>query len=114
MAFVRGPATDSTAAGSRVGVSSSMSANTTLAPSMVAPDAVATKVIGVVTTSSPGPTPTAAYAVCSAVEPLVTVTAGAPTTASMSASNCATRGPVVSQSLCREATTASTSDSSID
>ena len=41
----------------------------------MAPLAVATKVSGVVTTSSPGPIPRAAYAVCSAAVPEVTLTA---------------------------------------
>src|SRR6476646_3025239 len=92
-----------------------MSANTTVAPSSDAQLAVATNVIGVVTTSSPLPTPNAAYAVCSAAVPEVTDTApGVPDSAASSPSNAVTQGPVVSQSLVRTLATAATSSALID
>ena len=53
-------------------MSASTSAKRIVAPSSEAQDAVATNVSGVVTTSSPGPTPAAAYATCRAAVPLVT------------------------------------------
>ena len=62
------------AAGSMLAVSSSTSTKRTRAPSATAHDAVATKVIGVVTTSSPGRMPAAAYAMCRAAVPLVALT----------------------------------------
>ena len=96
-------------------MSSSTSAKTTFAPSIAAQDAVATKVIGVVTTSSPGPTPRAAYAMCSAAVPDVQLTARCPPASSDTAfSNAVTAGPVVSQSPRSTAVTASMSASEID
>ncbi len=87
------------AAGSRQKVSSSTSANTIFAPRAAALLAVATNVIGETTTSSPGPTPAAAYATCSAAVPLETaVTPTPPVHRARSASNASTCGPVVSQS----------------
>jgi len=104
-----------TACGSRLPVSSLMSAKTIVAPSSEAQLAVATNVRGVVTTSSPGPTPRAAYATCRAAVPEVTDTApGAPEMRVRSSSKAVTAGPVVSQSPRRTAATASMSDSSID
>ena len=86
-----------------------MSAKTTSAPSAVAPLAVATKVSGVVTTSSPGPMPRAAYAVCSAAVPEVTLTAPGVPARAASRLESVTHGPVVSQSLRSTSTTAATS-----
>ena len=48
---------------------------------------MATNVIGVVTTSSPGPTPSAAYAMCRADVPDVQVTAGWPPAMSLTAAS---------------------------
>ncbi len=76
---------------------------------------MATNVIGVVTTSSPGPTPSPAYAMCSAAVPDVQETARCPPVSSEIAfSNAVTAGPVVSQSPRRIAVTASMSSSEID
>ena len=77
--------------------------------------AVATNVIGVQTTSSPGPIPAAAYATCSAAVPEVTATAGVPpVTDARSSSNRTTAGPVVSQSPRSTAATAAMSSSTMD
>ena len=110
--FVRAVVAAAAAAGSRVNVSSSTSAKTIRAPRATALLAVATNVIGGTTTSSPGPTPAAAYATCSAAVPLATAAQPAPPVQpARSASNASTCGPVVSQSLRRVATTAATSSS---
>src|SRR5664280_3226814 len=104
-----------TAWGTRLPVSSQTSANTTVAPSTEAQLAVDTKVSGVVTTSSPAPTPRAAYATCKAAVPDVTDTAReTPHRRARSSSNAVTAGPVVNQSPRRTFATASMSDSSTD
>lgn len=96
-------------------MSASTSANTTLPPSSAAVAAVATNVIGEVTTSSPGPIPAAAYATCSAAVPEVTATAGVPPVCSArSSSKRVTAGPVVSQSPRSTSVTAATSSSETD
>ena len=102
-------------AGSRLAVSSARRRRRpTVAPSSDGSVAVATNVMGVVTTSSPGPTPSAAYAMCSAAVPDVTLTtpvaAGPPRT--RPSSNASTAGPVVSQSPRSTSATAATSSSS--
>jgi hypothetical protein len=113
--FVRGVTAAAAASTDRFPVSGSTSANTTDAPRCIAVAAVATKVIGVHTTSSPGPTPAAAYATCSAAVPDVTATVGTPpVNDSRSASKRVTAGPVVSQSPRRTAATAATSSSTMD
>ena len=64
-------------------------------------------------TSSPGPTPAANAAACSAAVPELTATAcRAPTCAATARSKAGTWGPVVSQSERSAATTACTSSSS--
>ncbi len=95
-------------------LSSHTSANRIRAPSIAAQDAVATNVIGVVMTSSPGPSPRPPYVACKAAVPDVTDTAGAPVTFSSSASNWPTIGPVVSQSPRSTSVTAAMSSSTID
>ncbi len=77
--------------------------------------AEATKLIGVVSISSPGPRPAAAAAPCSAAVPLAKATAWRACTASASAaSKRSTRGPWVMSGSRRAARTASTSAGSID
>jgi hypothetical protein len=72
IAFVAGVIAASTAAGSRLSVRGSMSANTGLAPSYSAQFAEATKEKGVVTTSSPGPIPASRMHRCRPAVPLET------------------------------------------
>ena len=75
---------------------------------------VAANVMGVVTTSSPAPSPAAAAAPCRAAVPDENATAWrAPVTSARPASNSGTRGPVVSQSLRSASATAATSLSSM-
>src|SRR3989304_10028562 len=115
MALVREVMAASTARGSMLPVPWSTSTNTGRAPRWSAALAVAAKVKGEVTPSSPGPTPIAAYATCSAAVPELTATAlRAPVTLLRSASKASTRGPVVMKSDLSTSTTAATSSSSID
>src|SRR6478609_2449254 len=115
MTFVSSVTAASRATGSMLAVSSSTSTKRIVAPSASAHDAVATNVIGVVTTSSPRPTPAAAYAMCRAAVPLVALTHRvAPVSASSCSSNAVTVGPVVSQSPRRTWATASMSSSLTD
>src|SRR5678816_4847117 len=77
-------------------VPSSTSTKTGVAPQYRIAFAVAMNEWLTVTTSSPGPTPTASSARCSAVVQLDTAQAcGAPTAAANSRSNAATSGPCV-------------------
>src|ERR1700693_1789507 len=102
-----------TSRGSRFNVSSETSANTGVAPWYKMQLAVAQKVMGVVTASSPAPSPAANAAPCNAAVPELKVTAcRAPTRAANCSSNSAIFGPVVSQSDLRTSTTASISASS--
>ena len=64
MAFVRGVSRASISSTRMLRVAASMSASTGRAPQCTIVLSVATKVIGVVTTSSPGPTPSASRATC--------------------------------------------------
>ena len=76
--------------------------------------AVAANVIGVVIASSPGPSPAATAAPCSAAVPELNATAWrAPVASASSASKAGTRGPVVSQSDRSASATAATSSSEI-
>src|SRR6202050_2057809 len=82
------------AAGSRLSVTGSMSANTGRARSYSAALADATNEKGLVITSSPSPTPAERSARCRPAVPLLTALAsGAPTRAANALSNCARRGP---------------------
>jgi hypothetical protein len=77
--------------------------------------AVAQKVSGVVTTSSPGPIPAASIDRCSAaVQEFTAMACGTPMYAAKARSNSPTRGPVDSHPDCRTATTASISCWPID
>jgi hypothetical protein len=69
MAFVFGVIAAATWSRSRLKVRGSMSTNTGLAPHISTVEAVATKVKGVVMTSSPGPRPIARRAISSASVP---------------------------------------------
>ncbi|TXT21923.1 MAG: hypothetical protein FD138_3921 [Planctomycetota bacterium] len=69
IAFVRGVIAASTASGSTLNVTGSMSTNTGFAPSRQIELAVAKNVNGLVMTSSPGPTPSAIRARISASVP---------------------------------------------
>src|SRR5262249_58945145 len=70
------------------------------------------KVIGVLITLSPGPSPSAATAMCSAaVQEFSASAAGASTAAANSLSNCFVFGPVVIQSERRVSTTSAISSS---
>ena len=80
MARVRGVTARSTAAGSMFSVSGSTSTMTGVAPAWWMTCAVAQNVIVVVMTSSPGPMPAAASAICMAAVPELTARArSAPT-----------------------------------
>src|SRR6478752_4654276 len=110
MTLVASVATASTPAGSMLAVSSSTSTKVMRAPSARAQEAVATNVIGVVTTSSPAETPAAAYAMCRAAVPEVALTQRvAPERSCRASSNAVTVGPVVSKSPRSTCATASTS-----
>jgi hypothetical protein len=74
MARVRSVMASSTRAASRFPVSGSTSTKTGVAPASMIELAVAMKVIGVVMTSQPGPTPSASREMCSAPVQLVTAT----------------------------------------
>ena len=86
----------STASASMSPVRGSMSAKTTLAPACSAALPVDRKLRGVVTTSSPGPTPSARRASTRPIEQLDTPTAwAAPTWCAKASSNSAARGPAL-------------------
>ena len=90
------------------------SAKTGVAPAWTITFAVAGHVIGVVITSSPGPTPTASSARWSAAVPDATAsTCSASTNSAKRRSSSAERGPVVSQPERRVSATASISSSPI-
>src|SRR5688572_25148705 len=98
------------AAGSRVPPSRCTSANTGVAPQWITVLAVAQNVSGLVTTSSPGPTPDASSDRCRpAVHELTATACAAPTLSANARSNAATRGPVVSQPDASTSATASAS-----
>ena len=91
-----------------------MSTKSTSAPHSRAQLAEATKVLGTVHTTSPGPTPSARQAMCSAEVALFTATAcGTRHSAANAASSLPIAGPWVSQSDRNVSTTASMSASSI-
>ena len=76
--------------------------------------ALAANVIALVRRSSPGPTPAANAAACSAAVPEENATAyGAPHACATCSSKAATLGPCVSQSPRKASATAATSSSSI-
>ena len=88
------------------------SAKTGVAPVWTITFAVAGQVIGVVITSSPGPTPSATSARCIAAVPDATASACfAPTYSAKRRSSSAARGPVVSQPERIASATAATSSS---
>ncbi len=110
IAFVRSVIAASTAAGSRLSVRGSMSANTGVAPSYIAQFAEATNEYGDVITSSPGPTPAIRMQRCSPAVPDETAAqCGASTASAKSSSN---RGPVGPSESQPERSTSSTSSSS--
>ena len=79
MALVRGVIAASRRSASRLSVSGSTSTSTGRPPRCSTTDAVAENVIGLVITSSPGPTPAASSARCSAaVHELTASACGAP------------------------------------
>src|SRR5262245_38951687 len=93
-ATVRGVTAASTAAGSMLNVSASMSTKTGSAPTNRTTLAVAANENDGTMTSSPGPMPSAINARCSADVPELTATQWRPSTsAENSASNAATSGP---------------------
>src|SRR5437588_4803360 len=95
-------------------VSSRTSAKTGVAPQWTITFAVAGHVIGVVITSSPGPTPSATSERCSAaVQDETASTCSACRKSRIRASSSAVRGPVVSQPERSVSATASTSASVI-
>ena len=97
---------------SRFRVRGSTSTSTGLAPTCSMTWAVEQKVIGVVKTRWPGPTPPATRARCSAAVPELSARAAAPpVTAANSSSNRCARGPVVSQPDRRTSTTSAISSS---
>src|ERR1035441_7700420 len=94
-----------TSRGSRFSVSAETSANTGVAPWYKMQLGVAQKVIGVVSASSPGSSPAANAAPCSAAVPELKLTAcRTPIHAANRSSNSPTFGPVVSQSDFRTST----------
>src|SRR5437773_4473875 len=112
MALVFHDTAASTAAGERLSVSGSTSTSTGRAPTCSITFTEAVNVSGVVITSSPGPTPRVASAVCSpAVQELSASALGAPRCAANSASKRFVLGPVVIQSERRVSTTSRISSS---
>ena len=96
-AFVRGVTAARASSGSMLRSSSFTSTKTGVAPAWTITFAVAGHVIGVVITSSPGPTPSASSDRCSAAVPLESAIACfAPVYAAKRSSSSAVRGPVVS------------------
>src|SRR5262245_21690486 len=114
IAFVLSVISSGTRSGSIFRSESRTSAKTGVAPAWTITLAVAGQVIGVVITSSPGPTPTASSARCSAAVPEATAsTCSAWTYSAKRRSSSAARGPVVSQPERRVSATASISSSPI-
>src|SRR3989441_9787864 len=112
MALVFHDTAASTAAGERLSVSGSTSTSTGRAPTCSITCTEAVKVSGVVITSSRGPTPRVASAVCSpAVQELSASALGAPRCAANSASKRFVLGPVVIQSERSVSTTSRISSS---
>src|SRR4029079_17255016 len=104
-----------TASSDALSVSASTSTSTGVAPTWAITSALAANVHVGTMTSSPGPTPIASSARCSAAVAELTATAfGNPTNAANASSNSLTRGPVVSHPESRTARTASFSRSVID
>src|ERR1700755_3668277 len=94
IARVRGVIARSAAVGSRLRVPGSTSANTGVAPQCQTALAVAMNDSDGTMTSSPGPTPDAYSARCSAVvQFVVAIACAAPTRAAKACSNAWTRGP---------------------
>src|SRR6188508_3258392 len=115
MTLVRGLRAAAIATGLMLRVSGSTSTSTGVAPTWWMTPTVAENVRGVVMTSSPGPTPRVARAVCrAAVQELTPRAAGAPTRAANSDSNRWDLGPVVIQPDRRVSTTSEISSSPID
>src|SRR5205085_5931978 len=114
IAFVRSVTASATRAGSTFRSESRTSAKTGFAPAWTITFAVAGQVIGLVITSSPGPTPSASSARWSAAVPDESATTcRAPRYAAKRSSSSAVRGPVVSQPERSVSATASTSSSPI-
>ena len=114
IAFVRSVTSAGISAGSMLRSPSRTSQKTGVAPQCSITLAVAGHVIGLVITSSPGPTPTASSARWSAAVPEVTAsTCSASRYAAMRSSSSAARGPVVSQPERSVSTTAAISSSPI-
>src|SRR5829696_137475 len=112
IAFVRSPTSSWTRCGSMFRSPSRTSANTGVAPAWTITFAVAGHVTGVVTTSSPGPTPSASSARCIAAVPDATaITWSASRYSAERRSSWADRGPVVSQPDRSVSATAATSSS---
>ncbi|MCY1243760.1 hypothetical protein D9M69_277890 [compost metagenome] len=98
IARVRGVIAASTASRSRLRVRGSMSTNTGRAPTAITTLAVATQVIGVVMTSSPGPISAMRSAISMVAEPLAKVrTARPPNRSESAASKACIFGPEVIQ-----------------
>ena len=90
----------------------SMSANTGFAPVKIIALTVEAKVIGVVITSSPGPTPSAISAQCSpAVAEFTESACGAPKYSANSRSKRSVFGPIASQPLRMESATSAIASS---
>ena len=114
-ALVRGVILLSIWLASMLRVSGSQSTSTGIPPRCSITAAVAVKVIGVVITSSPGPTPTASSARCSAaVHELTAIACLACAQAANSCSNSRTFCPVVSHPERRQVSTPSISSSPIN
>src|SRR5216117_2881027 len=112
MALVLHDTAASTAAGERLSVSGSTSTSTGRAPTCSITLTEAVNVSGVVITSSPGPTPSVASAVCRpAVQELSASALGAPRCSAKSASKRFVLGPVVIQSERSVSTTSRISSS---
>src|SRR5438552_2623565 len=114
IAFVRSVTSSATRSGSRFKSLSRTSAKTGVAPAWTITFAVAGHVIGLVITSSPGPTPRARSERWSAAVPEDTAsTCRAPRYSRNRSSSSAVRGPVVSQPERRVSATAAISSSPI-
>ena len=109
-AFVRGPIAASVARRSRANEQASRSTNTGAAPVATTAFADAMNVRAGTITSSPGPTPAATSAICSAAVPELAATArSVPTKEANSASKAATSGPAAIWPERRTRSTASSS-----
>src|SRR5438105_14382126 len=114
IAFVRSVTASGIFAGSILRSSSRTSTKTGVAPVCTTTFAVAGHVIGLVITSSPGPTPSATSERCNAAVPEATARACvAPTYSAKRRSSSAVRGPLVSQPDRSVSATASISSSPI-